>query len=378
MFKRFLDDIFTIFCGTVEELHHFHSDINKLHPNIKFTLEHTAPHAARGLDPQEAAQGLDPQGQATRGLDLQQPATLSCGCAAKSSLSFLDTACTISEGRIVTDLYRKPTDRNMYLLPSSCHPAHTTASIPYSLALRIIRICSREEDRDRRLEELKTMLLDRDYKLGIVNAAIRKAKAIPRLEALKKVVRSKEEARRPVMVVTYDPRLPAIPALVTKHWRAMCREDPYLREVFQKPPLVAYRKQKTTGSKIIRAKLPEPASRQPRRLLPGMKKCSRNGKGCSICPWVREGRVAVSTASSYRREITSSLTCQSRNILYLIECTKCRLQYLGETDRSLQERFSDHKGYVNNNKLNQATGAHFNLPGHSVSDMAVMAILKIC
>ena len=195
----------------------------------------------------------------------------------------------------------------MYLLPSSCHPAHTTASIPFSLALRIIRICSRMEDRNRRLDELKTMLLERDYKLGIVNAAIGKAKAIPRPEALKKVIRSQEEGRRPVMVVTYDPRLPAIPALVTKHWRTMCREDPYLKEVFQKPPLVAYRKQKTTGNKIIRAKLPEPASRQPRRLLPGMKKCSRSGKECSICPWVREGKMAKATSSTYKKEITCNL-----------------------------------------------------------------------
>ena len=41
------------------------------------------------------------------------------------------------------------------------------------------------------------------------------------------------------------------------------------------------------------------------------------------------------------------------------------------------ERFSEHKGYVNNNKLNQATGAHFNLPGHSISDMSIMAIQKV-
>ena len=36
----------------------------------------------------------------------------------KSTLAFLDTSCSIVEGKIVTDLYRKPTDRNMYLLPS--------------------------------------------------------------------------------------------------------------------------------------------------------------------------------------------------------------------------------------------------------------------
>ena len=30
----------------------------------------------------------------------------------RSAISFLDTLCSIKEGRIDTDLYRKPTDRN--------------------------------------------------------------------------------------------------------------------------------------------------------------------------------------------------------------------------------------------------------------------------
>ena len=92
---------------------------------------------------------------------------------------------------------------------------------------------------------------------------------------------------------------------------------------------------------------------------------------------VKEGMVAQATASTYRKEIETSLNCQSRNILYLIECKKCCLQYVGETDRSLQDRFSDQKGYVNNTRLNQATGEHFNRPGHSISDMSVMAIQKV-
>ena len=69
-------------------------------------------------------------------------------------------------------LYKKPTDRNQYLLPSSCHPAHCTRNIPYSLALRIIRICSEVTDRDKRLAELKEMLLSQDYNKNVINAAI--------------------------------------------------------------------------------------------------------------------------------------------------------------------------------------------------------------
>ena len=74
---------------------------------------------------------------------------------------------------------------------SSCRPAHTTTSIPFSLALRIIRFSSRAEDRDKRLDELKDILLQREYKLNVINAAIRKAKEIPRQEALKRVIKEK-------------------------------------------------------------------------------------------------------------------------------------------------------------------------------------------
>ena len=110
-----------------------------------------------------------------------------------SSLAFLDTSCQISDGKIIVDLYKKPTDRNQYLLTSSCHPSHVTSNIPFSLALRIVRICSLTEDRDRRLAELKNMLLDRDYRPGIIDAAIDKAKSIPRSEALKKSRKQKGE-----------------------------------------------------------------------------------------------------------------------------------------------------------------------------------------
>ena len=133
------------------------------------------------------------------------------------SLPFLDTLCKLEDGKIITDLYRKETDRNQYLLTSSCHPAHVTDNIPFSLALRIVRICTHPEDREKRFDELKALLLSRDYKPGSVDNAIEKARNIPRQEALKKVVQPKD-SKRPVFVISYDPRLPSISAIIKKHW----------------------------------------------------------------------------------------------------------------------------------------------------------------
>ena len=67
-----------------------------------------------------------------------------------------------------------------------------------------------------RLEELKRMLLARDYKLNIINECIRKARAISRTKALKDVVKE-VKTPRPVFVVLFDPRMPSIANIVTKH-----------------------------------------------------------------------------------------------------------------------------------------------------------------
>jgi hypothetical protein len=66
----------------------------------------------------------------------------------------------------------------------------------------------------------------------------------------------KQEDRRPVFALTYDPRLPAIQSIQAKHWRSMVSQDPYLTEVFVQPPLTAYRRQRNIRDHLIRAKVP--------------------------------------------------------------------------------------------------------------------------
>ena len=340
--KRFLDDIFQIFEGTTKELHQIFEAINKIHPNIKFTMSHTTVPAEDDKD--------------------------RCECPPKKSISFLDTECQIKDGTIVVDLYRKPTDQNMYLLPSSCHPLTCVESIPYSLAMRIVRICSEPESRERRFEELKQMLLARDYRPAMIEAAIAKARAIPRHQALKKVVNTNTETR-PVFVVSWDPRLPSIDTIQQKHWRAMTTMDPYLKEVFPEPPMTAYKRQKNIKDTCIRAKVPKQIPQRPKREMPGMTKCK---KGCIICPFILEDKKI--TANNFTWKINRHINCESRNLIYMIRCMKCHLNYIGESERTLKDRISEHVGYIRTKKQHQATGFHFNLPGHGLEHMKVTGI----
>ena len=162
-YKRFLDDIFFIFMGNHQRLHQFLNELNQLHPNIKFTISHTKSPGACDT----------------------------CDCPELEKIPFLDTTISVKNNKIVTDLYRKPSDRVQYLLPSSCHPNHCHTNIPYSLALRIVWICSEAESRDKRFDELRDMLKSRNYQSGLIASAIDRAKQVPRSEALKRVTKKK-------------------------------------------------------------------------------------------------------------------------------------------------------------------------------------------
>ena len=245
-----------------------------------------------------------------------------------------------------------------------------TSNIPFSLAYRIVRICSKPADREKHFGKLKEMLLARDYKSKLIDAAIEKARNIPRAEALKKVVREKNQ-NRPVFVVTFDPRLPSMTQTVHRHYRTMV-QDPYLKEVFPEPPLIAFRRQKNIREFLIRAKVP-PVPSRPKRALPGMKKCGR----CLACSYVKTGKNIKSTSSNFTAELNTAVDCNTSGVVYCIECKICRTQYVGKTKDKAKERFLKHRGYVQNKELSQATGNHFNLPGHSVSDMTFTIIEKV-
>ena len=215
-----------------------------------------------------------------------------------------------------------------------------------------------------RMKELRDRLLARNYHKDLIEIALDKAKAITRKRALKKVPEKKKN-QRPVLAVSYDPRLPALQSSIAKHWRSMT-QDSYLREVFQEPPLVAFRRQQNLRGNIIRAKVARKQRIYPKRFIKGMKKCGNN---CGSCPYIKEGNRVIINEKEWK--INKQLDCQSYNLVYAIFWSreKCNQVYIGETKRMLQTRVADHCGYVSNGRTDKATGAHFNMPGHPLADL---------
>ena len=81
------------------------------------------------------------------------------------------------------------------------------------------------------------------------------------------------------------------------------------------------------------------------------------------------------------RTIKSNLTCDTENLIYMIQCNRCNLQYIGETKRRFKDRFNEHRRTIDNpnTKSKPTTAAeHFlSSPNHTANDMQLIPIEKI-
>ena len=162
-----------------------------------------------------------------------------------------------------------------------------------------------------------------------------------REEALK--YRPKKENDRTIYVVTYNTTLPSVSQILQKHWRVMST-DPYLKKVFPKPPMVAFRRPKNLKDHLIRAKLPPLPQVRQRRILNGMTACNR--AVCETCPYVQKINTFKGPFSKKQVVLNSPMNCLSKNVIYCIQCKKCQQIYIGQTCRPLKERFSEHNTSV--------------------------------
>ena len=284
---------------------------------------------------------------------------------------------SLKDGLIETDLYTKPmaTDKHQYLLISSCHPPHTKRSIPYSLALRLRRICSNYDTYKQRSQELMNYLVNRGYRLDFLKTQIQRASDVSRNDALK--TKPKRQTDTVPFVITYNPALPNITRIIHKHFHVLYSSD-RCKKVFTSLPLVALRRCKNISDILVRAKLPEPVNIDNSRFPPGSFRCNKNN--CTTCPYIEDGRTQYTfNSTGQMNQIKSHITCETSNVIYMIQCTKCNLQYIGETKRRLIERFNEHRRpIINTSSYNPtAVSRHFITGNHTVNHMLLIPLEKL-
>jgi hypothetical protein len=138
LWKRYIDDIFIVWTGTNAQLDRFMTNINRVHPTIKFTHE-----------------------QNMQELTFLDVTTYKGPDFATSGI--LD----------VKKTHIKPTDKQLYIHKTSYHPKSVKTAIPKGETLRYLLTNIQEATFKNMTNKLKDKLIERGYRAREVNQILR-------------------------------------------------------------------------------------------------------------------------------------------------------------------------------------------------------------
>ena len=75
-----------------------------------------------------------------------------------------------------------------------------------------------------------------------------------------------------------------------------------------------------------------------------------NTTNCLCCQALQITSTIQSLITKIQYPITHTMCCDSHNSIYLINCTKCHKQYVGQTSRKLKTRLNEHRSDIKLNK----------------------------
>ena len=332
-YLRFIDDIFLIWNGTKTEFDNFLKKINECHPSIKFEYE-----------------------------------------MSKTEIHFLDTKVFKVNNKLRTKLYVKPTDRQSYLHSKSEHPNSTRKSIAYSQALRFNKICYNRSDLHNNCTRLLNTLTKRGYNKTDTTTQINRAITIPRNELLNKIKTSNTE--RLPLTVTYNRTLPDLKTIIDKNWHIL-QIEPKLKDIFAKPPILAFKRNKNLrdiigGNKLFDNK----KNLNVKKFNKG--KCQPCfTRSINLC--CKQLKTCSTFQSAFNKNtflIRHNVTCKSSCAIYLMECCLCeKSQYVGKSEYNVNLRINTHRNDVWRTD-GPPCDKHFQMPGHNFNTHAKFTIIE--
>lgn len=335
LYFRFLDDIFLVWSGDLAQLRQFETFLNNLIPGINITFN-----------------------------------------TSDTEVSFLDTTVykSISDNHctLQTKVFFKDTDSHQLLHKSSFHPKHTFKGILKSQLLRFKRISSTFENYDHTCKTLFKVLQTRGYSRSL-------------LRKMKRDIWLTDQSLTRKGTTGLGNSIPiVIPYSLTGHtlaqnWKLLIRNNSKFANLRL---ITAFCNSKNLGSKLVRSSLTSAATGSSEAVLrttshlaqPGMHRCNR--RQCKVCNYIVVDCKFQSFHNKRIFKIKHSLYCRTTNVIYLVSCRLCGMQYVGQTGRALANRVNDHLSNIRTGRPTPIS-LHFNLQDHSINDFQVSAIEQI-
>ena len=244
----YIDDIFYIWTHGEQELQWLLQELNKTHPNLKFTHE-----------------------------------------SSKEKISFLDLCVSLYDGNLYTDLHIKATDCHEYLEYMSSHSEHIKKSIICSQIFRLSRLFSFQQEFECHKRNLRSWFVKRRYSEEIIDKEMLKVK----FNFPKKINPKDKEEKGFSLVVTCETKYSIWSAIPSHFLKAVFHKIysvPYqpslnpvymndeVKKVFSPKPMISFRSARKLSSYLVRAKL------YPTEITAGSFKCTK--KRCEVCKTV--------------------------------------------------------------------------------------------
>lgn len=227
LYKRYRDDIFVIWKGDELTLKSFMSMGNKLAERLKFEFK-TSVNQVDFLD-----------------LCIYKgPRFAECG-------------------KLDIKTYSKPTNKFQYLDRTSAHPEHIFKAVIRGELTRHLRNTNQKVEYAQLCENLKSRLIDRNYKDTEIDKEIQLRRHEDRCRFVQEKVKhqikapSKRKKLSPLIYkCKFDPRIPKhrMYRVMYKHWHYVQR-DPVLNKIFLTKPRIILTKNRNLAKELVRAAL---------------------------------------------------------------------------------------------------------------------------
>ena len=216
--KRYIDDVFSLWDTNREEIDQFILEGNRHHPTIKFTAE-----------------------------------------ISEEKTNFLDT--TIFKGErfhedSIFDIrtHFKLTETFQYTHFSYCHAPGVKKGFIKGEGLRLLGTNSSKATFEENVKNFRSHLRVRGYPDNLVNKVLAEVKFTDRKSALQQKPQKVNNGWINAFCHTVQPSVPNLKNILINKWH-LIENQPMLREIYREPPLISYRRGKSLKDILVRAKL---------------------------------------------------------------------------------------------------------------------------
>ena len=100
-------------------------------------------------------------------------------------------------------------------------------------------------------------------------------------------------------------------------------------------------------------------------------------KRCLTCQHIRSGTTVKSSSTGRTFNIRATANCKSSNVIYLIQCTLCNMQYIGETPNPLHIRLNGHRCDIRHGYVDKPVADYLNSLNHHITNLSIMVLEEV-